>query len=125
MAKAECVFCDLSSIETEWCAETGGVNIYRFTPLNPVTEGHTLFVADRHTKDAAQDPVLFGKVAEIAGWWVRSQGIAANIITSVQSAATQTVFHLHVHVVPRIEGDGLMLPWTGQHRTRPGESRKE
>jgi histidine triad (HIT) family protein len=39
-----------------------------------------------------------------------------NIITSAGSDATQTVFHLHLHVVPRRAGDGLALPWTGDHR---------
>jgi histidine triad (HIT) family protein len=37
---------------------------------------------------------------------------AANLITSKGSAATQTVFHLHVHLVPRQVDDGLPLPWT-------------
>lgn len=41
---------------------------------------------------------------------------AANIITSRGSAATQTVYHLHLHVVPRREGDGLGLPWTDRQR---------
>ena len=117
---AGCVFCDLNSIRgVEWCADTSGMSIYRFEPLNPVVPGHTLFVSDRHTRDAAQDPMLFGKVAEVAGWWVRSRGLTANILTSIGSAATQTVFHLHVHVVPRVEGDGLALPWTGQTRVIP------
>jgi histidine triad (HIT) family protein len=34
-----------------------------------------------------------------------------NIITSAGTEATQTVFHLHVHIVPREAGDGLELPW--------------
>jgi histidine triad (HIT) family protein len=117
---APCVFCNLDAIAgVEWCADTDGMSVYRFEPLNPVTPGHMLFVSDRHTRDAAQDPMLFGKVAEIAGWWVRSRGITANVITSVGAAATQSVFHLHVHVVPRVEGDGLALPWTGQTRVLP------
>jgi histidine triad (HIT) family protein len=43
---------------------------------------------------------------------------AANLITSKGAAATQTVYHLHVHVVPRQGGDGLPLPWTPQHTAR-------
>jgi diadenosine tetraphosphate (Ap4A) HIT family hydrolase len=39
---------------------------------------------------------------------------AANFITSAGRDATQTVFHLHIHIVPRHAGDGLALPWTGQ-----------
>lgn len=41
---------------------------------------------------------------------------SANFITSAGPAATQSVFHLHVHLVPRFEDDGLILPWTGQRR---------
>ena len=43
---------------------------------------------------------------------------AANLITSKGREATQSVFHLHVHVVPRAAGDGLPLPWTPQHTAR-------
>jgi histidine triad (HIT) family protein len=41
-----------------------------------------------------------------------------NLSTSKGEAATQSVFHLHVHVVPRQEGDRLPLPWTPQHTAR-------
>ncbi|MFB8085929.1 HIT domain-containing protein [Streptomyces sp. NPDC055992] len=39
-------------------------------------------------------------------------------MTSKGSPATQTVVHLHIHVLPRTDGDGLPLPWTPQHTTR-------
>jgi len=42
--------------------------------------------------------------------------LQANIITSIGSAATQTVMHAHIHIVPRAEGDGLKLPWADQFR---------
>jgi histidine triad (HIT) family protein len=35
-----------------------------------------------------------------------------NLINSCGAAAWQTVFHFHVHVIPRYEGDPLRLPWT-------------
>ncbi|CAL9324879.1 HIT family protein [Streptomyces sp. SudanB91_2054] len=44
---------------------------------------------------------------------------AVNLITSKGEAATQSVFHFHVHVVPRQEGDGRPLPWTAQYTARP------
>lgn len=40
-----------------------------------------------------------------------------NLITSRGPAATQTVPHLHLHLIPRREGDGLTLPWTAQQAT--------
>ncbi|MFI0712504.1 HIT domain-containing protein [Streptomyces inhibens] len=35
-----------------------------------------------------------------------------NVITSRGPSATQTIRHLHIHLVPRADGDGLLLPWT-------------
>ncbi|HEY3477867.1 MAG TPA: HIT domain-containing protein, partial [Streptomyces sp.] len=74
----------------------------------------TLVVPRVHVADAGVDPdvtaAVMRRAAELAGV-VES----ANIITSVGAAATQTVFHLHVHVVPRRVGDGLALPWTNQN----------
>lgn len=80
-------------------------------PLNPVAPGHQLVIPRTHVPHARTARVLTGRMfahaAEIAP-------AAANLITSIGRAATQTVMHLHVHVVPRADGDGLHLPWTGQ-----------
>jgi histidine triad (HIT) family protein len=84
-----------------------------FEPLNPVTPGHLLVVPKEHCESAADAPHLAGMTMVGASWVAKFSG-PSNIITSVGSEATQTVFHLHIHVVPRAEGDGLALPWTGQ-----------
>lgn len=86
-----------------------------FQPLNPVTVGHTLVIPRAHVVDAIADPEAAGATmrcaAEFAGW----QGADGyNLITSIGAAATQTVFHLHVHVVPRWPTDKLLLPWSPQ-----------
>lgn len=87
-----------------------------FEPLSPVTRGHLLVVPREHVGDAGSSPLAASRTmalaAEIAGplGWADSY----NIITSSGAPATQTVRHLHLHIVPRREGDGLALPWTGQ-----------
>ncbi len=83
-----------------------------FEPLNPVTRGHLLAVPFRHVRDAAAEAVVTAVVMEHVARLLDNFGIQANIITSIGPDATQTVFHLHVHIVPRREGDGLRLPWT-------------
>ena len=88
-----------------------GDDIWSFQPLNPVTQGHRLVVPSLHVPDAVAEPWLTGKVMEKAARLAAEVG-SSNIISSVGVEATQTVFHLHVHVVPRRAGDGLRLPWS-------------
>ncbi|WP_078873980.1 HIT family protein [Streptomyces sp. NRRL S-1868] len=76
------------------------------------TEGHLLVIPKAHVADFTTDPAVSATVqlraaelaAQIGGQW--------NYLTSCGPDATQTVFHLHGHLVPRTAGDGLALPWT-------------
>lgn len=89
-----------------------------FQPLNPVTPGHFLVVPRVHVAHALEAPGSAGRALTFAGYLANQMGLeSANFITSAGALATQTVFHLHVHVVPRRPGDGLALPWTGQQRS--------
>ena len=74
-----------------------------------------LAISRDHITDALDDPEATGHVMEAAATYARTRWVGpCNLITSVGTSATQTVFHLHVHIVPRHPGDGLKLPWTGQ-----------
>lgn len=77
-------------------------------PLHPVTDGHLLVIPLDHVPDALADPLV---TATTAAWATELAESPCNLITSVGTAATQTVQHLHWHIVPRREGDGLTLPW--------------
>ena len=82
-------------------------------PLRPIVPGHVLVVARGHLQDAISNPRVFGDVARVAARYAGTSSYGAcNLIASVGAAATQTVGHLHLHIVPRVEGDGLALPWT-------------
>ena len=108
---SSCVFCQ--RIANGDCADCGH-DVVRFEPLNPVTLGHMLFVPRQHVANAVIKPWVTGFVFEEAAAHGRRQEWGFNLITSVGTDATQSVFHLHVHFVPRRQGDGLHLPWTGQ-----------
>lgn len=104
-----CPFCDYegpSDILHEW-----GEVAVALEPLNPVTLGHVLIVPRAHVRDASEDPVFTGMMFGLAAALCRDVD-AYNLITSKGPAATQTVQHLHVHVIPRRDGDGLTLPWS-------------
>ena len=86
-----------------------------FEPLHPVTPGHFLVMPRVHVTSALEAPEAAGHAASFAASLAGDMELAAfNLITSSGVAATQSVPHLHWHVVPRTEGDGLHLPWTGQ-----------
>jgi len=111
----DCVFCEIVKTGIAEGFQSHFV-VVSFIPLNPVVEGHRLFVPTVHYRDASMGPVSAANAFEEACDWGYIQEEEFNIITSIGSAATQTVFHTHIHYVPRRPDDGLSLPWTGQKK---------
>lgn len=108
---SDCVFCDkIAEMDYSDTAK----DVVWFEPLNPVTPGHRLFVPWEHVTDAMHKPWVTARTMEVAAEYAAMRNWPANLITSIGTEATQSVFHLHVHYVPRREGDGLHLPWTDQ-----------
>ncbi|MER6830804.1 HIT domain-containing protein [Streptosporangium sp. NPDC000563] len=115
-----CVFCAIIAGSAPATIVRAWPDTIAISPRRPVTPGHTLVIPRVHVADVGQD------VGVSAATMMRAAELAANhpdanVITSRGAAATQTVFHLHLHVVPRTLGDGLPLPWTPQHAARAAE----
>lgn len=109
-----CVFCDRVGHREYDHANAWAV---AFQPLNPVTPGHFLVIPRAHVVSALESPNEAARAMHLAAELAANMGMdAANFITSAGSAATQTVGHLHIHVIPRAWNDGLALPWTGQQQ---------
>jgi histidine triad (HIT) family protein len=109
-----CPFCEriaTGAFDIVTGSALAGEPVFRFPPLDPITPGHMLFVPWGHHKDASRKTDVAGAVMAVAAQYIADQGIQANIITSIGPDATQSVFHMHIHVVPRRENDGLALPW--------------
>jgi len=103
-----CVFCEKYKGRHE-----GSTAI--FEPLNPVVPGHLLVIPLKHVTNFINDPDTTAYVMRAAAQHAKRLGGQWNLITSAGKDATQSVFHLHVHLVPRRPGDGLQLPWTSPH----------
>lgn len=82
-------------------------------PPKPVTPGHVLFVPTSHHADLVAAPMLSGSIVEAIGRYARRRSEHFNVITSAGRFATQSIFHVHFHYVPRRAGDELQLPWGG------------
>lgn len=114
-----CPFCDLIENNEVWCQYGKVVAIQ---PLNPVTVGHLLFLPVEHAGSMpTENDDVISAVEAIADAYrsalafAYGRGEDFNLIINQGPDATQTVDHAHVHYVPRCAGDGLTLPWTGQH----------
>jgi histidine triad (HIT) family protein len=109
-ANDPCVFCEIvagrapAQIVEEWD------DALAIVPLNPVVEGHTLVIPRDHVQDFVTDPDVSALAMHRAAELVSGMG-SYNLITSKGRPATQSVFHLHLHLVPRAANDGLALPW--------------
>lgn len=99
-----------------------------FMDISPASRGHALVVCKQEHADIfAMPPEQLAataravqRVAQAIRDALRPDGM--NIVQNNGAAAGQTVFHYHVHIIPRWEGDGVMLPWTHWH-TSPDELR--
>lgn len=113
-----CAFCTIvsggdRSIEVICEAESW----LAFFPLSPATRGHTLVIPRAHVTDIWQvDPPLAAdlmvamiRVGRAIHKALTPEGM--NLITSAGEAAEQTIFHLHLHLVPRWQEDGFGSIW--------------
>lgn len=114
----DCIFCAIACGDAPARRVAETERTVAFLDLNPATRGHALVVPRSHARDLHDvDPHDLAEVAttaqRVAAAAVAELGAAGvNLVQSSGAAAFQTVFHLHVHVVPRYPDDGLVLPWT-------------
>ena len=115
---AGCDFCAIARGEdrsVEIVCE--GENWIAFFPLDPATPGHTLVIPRKHVADLWKaEPALASDLMTAVirvghAINVSLKPDAMNLITSAGSVAEQSVFHLHLHVVPRWRRDGFGEIW--------------
>jgi histidine triad (HIT) family protein len=114
-----CIFCEIVAERSPAEYVARWRDAIAIVPLGPVVAGHVIVIPRVHVDDFATEPLVTAVAMARAAELARDLGgTPANLITSAGKAATQSVFHLHVHLVPRAENDGLALPWYS------GKSRK-
>ncbi len=117
MADQDCIFCKIIAGEIPASIVDEDERTIAFMDIAPATRGHALVIPRAHTADLlsveSEDlqavAVAARRLAAHAKERLGADGI--NLINSCGAAAWQTVFHFHVHVIPRYEGDPLRLPW--------------
>jgi histidine triad (HIT) family protein len=118
MSDPDCIFCGIVAGDIPALIVDEDEHTVAFMDIQPATRGHTLVIPRRHARD-----LLEIEPDELAAVAVAAQRVAArmperlgadgvNLLNSCGRAAWQTVFHFHIHVIPRYVGDPLQLPWT-------------
>ena len=115
----DCIFCKITNGEIPSKKVYEDDNVYAFLDIMPVNKGHTLVIAKNHTEsieEASDEDLknLILAVKKIAPAVVKAvNAIAYNVGVNNGKGAGQIVPHLHFHIMPRFEGDGLRL-WEGK-----------
>jgi histidine triad (HIT) family protein len=116
MADDDCIFCKIVAGELPAQKVDEDEHTIAFMDINPWTRGHALVIPREHTPNLYEAPE-----AALHHTSVAAQRLAArmrdrlgadgvNLLNCCEPAAWQTVFHYHLHVIPRYEDDPLKLP---------------
>jgi histidine triad (HIT) family protein len=113
----DCIFCAIVAGEAPAEVLDQDEHTVTMMDINPATKGHALVIPRDHTEDLlsiSEDDlrhtaVAAQRIAKRMETTLEPDGF--NLINACRVAAWQTVFHFHIHVVPRYEDDPLKLPW--------------
>jgi histidine triad (HIT) family protein len=117
MSDPDCIFCKIVAGELPAQIVDEDERTIAFMDIAPATRGHALVIPRAHStnlleidgEDLTAVALAARRLAERAKERLGADGV--NLLNSCGAAAWQTVFHFHVHVIPRYEGDPLRLPW--------------
>ncbi len=125
LSEDDCIFCRIVAGSANATVVDEDERTIAFMDINPATRGHALVIPRAHSLDlleiGTEDLCACTTAAQrLAGRALERLGAAGvNVLNSCRSAAWQTVFHFHLHVIPRYREDPLRLPWI----PAPGDSR--
>ena len=109
----ECVFCGIVKKEIPARIVYEDEKVMAFLDINPVSKGHTLVIPKEHHEDIMEMPdEILGSVVsvvkKVSAALKKALGAdGINILQSNGSVAGQVIKHVHFHVIPRFEGDGI------------------
>jgi histidine triad (HIT) family protein len=113
----DCLFCGIVAGDVPGQVVDSDEHTVAFMDISPATRGHSLVVPRVHAADLmdVSDEDLGHTVLAARRLARRIKEVLEpdgfNILNSCGAAAWQTIFHFHIHVIPRYEDDPLRLPW--------------
>lgn len=117
MKDENCIFCKILAGEIPSTAVYEDDDFKAILDVNPAARGHVIILPKNHAaniyelpdEDASKIMIVAKKIATAIEKAYHCDGV--NILQNNGEAAGQTVFHLHVHVIPRFKGDTVNIGW--------------
>jgi len=132
LAHEDCIFCKIINGDLPSAKVYEDEHVYAFLDLSQVTKGHTLVIPKTHTKNIYETPPevakeLFARIPVIANAVKETYNpIGMNLLNNNEAPADQSVFHLHIHIIPRYgDGDGFSSNWTTHNDAYTSEKLQE
>lgn len=118
MEKTNCIFCKIAAGEIPAATLYEDEDFRVILDLGPASKGHALILPKVHQANLYEMPeellskafILAKRMAERMTDRLKCDGV--NILQNNGTAAGQTVFHFHIHLIPRYEGDEVGITWT-------------
>jgi histidine triad (HIT) family protein len=116
-ADPNCIFCKVVAGEIPGEEIDSDERTVTVMDINPATRGHAVVITRTHAENLfeVEDDDLLAAMRATRRVATRMRETLApagfNILHNIGRAAWQSIFHFHVHVVPRYEDDPLQLPW--------------
>ena len=122
----DCLFCLLAAGKAEVSIVHEDQRTVTFMDIQPAVRGHMIIVPRRHAAQLAdldvEDGAQLFRVGQLAAAALRASELrcrGVNFLLADGEAAGQEIFHVHLHVFPRFEGDGFGLRFSPQYSVRP------
>ena len=113
MSEEKCIFCLIAKGEIPCAKVYEDDCVLAFLDLSPVHPGHTLVIPKTHYKDMLEvscdiAPAVFAALKKVGAAVMKATGASGfNVMQNNGLSAGQTMFHIHWHIIPRFDGDGL------------------
>ena len=121
-----CLFCKIISKEIPAEIVFEDEHSLAFLDINPRAKGHTLLIPKKHATDirdlADVDQKAFMNSLQSLSTALMDYSEGLNIVQNNGSVAGQVIFHLHFHLIPRRQGDGIKI---GEWEAKRAENLKE
>ena len=113
MSEEKCIFCLIAKGEIPCAKVYEDDSVLAFLDLSPVHPGHTLVIPKAHYKAMLHvpcelGPAIFSALKKVGAAVMGATGASGfNVMQNNGLSAGQTMFHIHWHIIPRFDGDGL------------------